>query len=520
MRISVLGLGRMGAPMARNLLEVGHEVTLYNRTRERATELAAAKGARVAATVAEAVREAQVALTVVSDDDAEDALTFDEGGLLANLAPGAIHLCMSTIGVETSRNLAWAHAEAGQGYVAAPVFGRPGAVASRHLWFVVGGPDAQVMRCLTVFDALGRGVTRVGPRAELAHALKLGGNLLSAVVVEGLAEVLAYGEKAGMASAEYLRLLNTAIFKSPMVDTIGGLMVRRAHDPADLRLDFALRDLQSTLQASEELDAVMPLAEFLHQRLEVASVQGWGAQDLTVLSRSCRLAAGLEALESEDASRNLQAESQRSTFKAQSSDGEVELDLDKITHFEIIKDAVWAWTQGKRYCTSWQHLAEVERAFGHVAFLRVHHHILLQPDAALADKPLVERTTQTLVEEKREQPLSSQKKPVFSDHVKDDKKPSTLDLSKVSHFEVEKDVAWAWIQGQRHQTQWHSLTEIESAFSQVILLRIQRNLLLHPEAVLSLSPAFGGRSKVKVTGNLELSVSRAATPRLKELLGL
>jgi 3-hydroxyisobutyrate dehydrogenase-like beta-hydroxyacid dehydrogenase len=516
MRISVLGLGRMGAPMARNLIEVGHDVTLYNRTQERATELAA-KGARVAVTVAEAVHEAQVALTMVSDDGAEHDLTFDKGGLLATLPSGAVHLCMSTIGVETSRKLALAHAEAGQGYVAAPVFGRPGAVASRHVWLVVGGPDAQVMRCLTVFDALSRGITRVGPRAELAHALKLGGNTLAAVMVEGLAEVLAYGEKAGIAPAEYLRLLNTAIFKSPMVDTIGGLIVRRAHDPADLALDFALREVQSAIQAAEELAAVMPVAEFLHQRLEAASLQGWGTQDLTVLSRSCRMAAGLEGMEPEDAARNPQADGQPSKFKAQSREGEVELELNKITHFEIIKDAVWAWTQGKRYCTPWKHLAEVERAFGHVTFLRIHRHILLQPEAALALKAVPGRATPTHPDERMELPSPHQDNPAVD---RRDETSSPLDLSQVSHFEMEKDTAWAWVQGQRRQTQWHSLAEIESAFSQVILLQIQRNILLHPESVLSLKPAFGGRSKVKVAGDLELSVSRAATPRLKELLGL
>ena len=119
MRISVLGLGCMGAPMAVNLQEVGHVVAGYDRTGERAS-YASAKGIRLAATVAEAVREAHVALTMVSDDEAVIALTFGADGLLEHLPAGAIHLCMSTIGVETSRRLALAHAEAGQGYVAAP----------------------------------------------------------------------------------------------------------------------------------------------------------------------------------------------------------------------------------------------------------------------------------------------------------------------------------------------------------------------------------------------------------------
>ena len=519
MRISILGLGRMGAPMARNLIELGHDLTLYNRTRERAIEVAA-KGARVADTVAEAVNDAQVALTMVSDDKAEKALTFGDEGLLSHLPSGAIHLCMSTIGVETSRELALAHAEAGQGYVAAPVFGRPGGVASRQLWMVVGGPDTQVMRCLTIFDALGRGLTRVGPRAELAHALKLGGHMLTAVLVEGLAEVLAYGEKAGMTPAEYLRLLNTAVFKSPMLDTFGGLMVRHLHDPADLNLGSALKDMQLAIEASEELGTIMPMAELLHQRLEAAAVQGWGAQDLTALSRSCRMAAGLEASEAREEPEHLPNVNHPSQFKAWSRQGEVDLELNTVTHFETIKDAVWAWSEGKRYGTPWKHLAEVERTFGQIPFLHLHRHILLQPEVALVLRSLPGTATKASTDEKPGPSMPNLEEPPPTPPRRDVGNPLMLALAEITHFELENDVVWAWLQGKRVRTSWRSLNEIESVFSHVILLRIQPNILLHPESVLALIPTFGGRAKVKVAGDIELNVSRAAAPRLKELLGM
>lgn len=519
MRISVLGLGKMGAPIARNLIEVGHEITLYNRNPERAAGIATG-GVRVAATVAEAARDAHVALTMLSDDDAENALTFGTDGLLAHLPQGSIHLCMSTIGMETSRKLALAHAEAGQGYVAAPVFGRPGTAVSRHLWIVVGGPEAQVMRCMSIFDSLGRGVTKVGPRAELAHALKVGGSMLTFAMVEGLSEVLTYGEKAGMAPAEYLRLLNTAIFKSPMMDALGGMMVRRSHEPADLTLDSGLKDVQQAMQAAETLDSVMPLAELLHQRFEVASVQGLGGQDITALSRSCRIAAGLEVRQVKDEFENARTENKPSTFIALSRDGEVELDLKKITHFEIIKNAVWAWTQGTRYRTPWRHLAEVERTFGHIPFLRLHRHILLQPEAALAVKALPSAAMGPLLEKKMDSALPEDEVSPGAYSAETDERRVTLELAETSHFELEKDIVWAWSQGKRYRTAWRSLAEIESVFKHVLLVRIQREILLYPESVLSLKPVFGGRAKVRVAGDLELNVSRATASRLKELLGV
>lgn len=98
--------------------------------------------------------------------------------------------------------------------------------------------------------------------------------------------------------------------------------------------------------------------------------------------------------------------------------------------------------------------------------------------------------------------------------------PVTLDLNRTSHFEVIKGHVWAWSQGKRYETPWRNLSEVESAFKQVLFLVIQHHVLLRPEAVLDLRSTFGGGAKARVGGNMELDVSRAATTRLKELLGL
>lgn len=95
-----------------------------------------------------------------------------------------------------------------------------------------------------------------------------------------------------------------------------------------------------------------------------------------------------------------------------------------------------------------------------------------------------------------------------------------LDLRRTSHFEVEEEVVWAWAGGQRHRTSWTTLAEVEQAFPAAGLLRIQRHLLLRPEAVLGFKPLEGGRGSVRVGDGQDLEVSRTATPKLKELLGL
>lgn len=95
-----------------------------------------------------------------------------------------------------------------------------------------------------------------------------------------------------------------------------------------------------------------------------------------------------------------------------------------------------------------------------------------------------------------------------------------LELKRTTHFEVEEEVVWAWAAASRHRTSWTTLAEVESAFPDARLLRIQRHLLLRPEAVLGVKPLEGGRACVRVAEGVELEVSRSATPKLKELLGL
>jgi|GEM_PF-22762 len=633
MRIAVLGLGRMGAPMARNLAEVGHQVTLFNRTRARSLELGST-GGRVASSVAEAVAEAQVALTMVSDDAAEEALTFGPNGLLARLPAGAIHLCMSTIGVETSRKLAAAHAEKGQGYVAAPVFGRPGAAASRHLWIVAGGPDAQVTRCLPIFDAVSRGLTRVGSVPEVAHAAKLGGNLLAAVMVEGLSEVLAFGERAGLSPAEFLRLLNTAIFKSPLVDSFGGLMVRHTFEPADLSLNQAARETQLALWAAEGSEVSLPMADLLRQRFEAADAQGLAAQDLSVLFRASRMEAGLEeALVPRPKERPVPASARiwEAAVKAPGLSLEVEIVppealpedpepsepeqapveaeaavapeappvppsptvVEEAQAPELAPEAEIAPPEALPESSEppepEQAPVEAEVTVAPVApsvpegapsgapegaeadlppaaaapvsqplhdlhgskKKKKHKEPKHLPPSPKAPQPEVEPVHPKALEPatppvppKEPSPVASlpldaptvtetPEKPAPVEPlglVQDGPLPTysalsgeervILDLKRTTHFEVIDGQVWAWHQEKRYRTGWRSLAVVEATFRQILFLLIQQDVLLQPETVLELKPVFGGGARAKVGPHQELKVSRAATPRLKELLGV
>ncbi|WP_257305507.1 NAD(P)-dependent oxidoreductase [Geothrix campi] len=291
MRIAFLGLGRMGDPMARRLAGA-FDLSVFNRDMARARPFAAL-GVRVAASVREAAEGADLAVTMLADDGAEEALAFGPGGLLEVLAPEAVHVSMSTIGIATSARLAEAHAEAGQGFVAAPVFGRPPAAASGQLWILAAGPEQQVARCQPLFEALGQGVFPLGERASTAHAMKLAGNGLLITAVEALSEAFAFGEKAGVAPETTLKILNTALLKSPLADAYGGAVVRGDFEPAGFALRLALKDVSLALRAAEAYQAPLPITSFLRDRLLAAVAKGYGDQDLAALSRISREDAGI-----------------------------------------------------------------------------------------------------------------------------------------------------------------------------------------------------------------------------------
>ena len=140
MKIGFIGLGNMGSGMAVNLLKAGHEVTAYNRSQAR-VDAVAAQGARPARSVAEAC-DGDVVVSMLANDEAVEAVTFDDGGILASLGAGSGHVSSSTISVARAERLTAAHADPGPGFVAAPVLGRPEAAAAAKQFVVAAGAPA------------------------------------------------------------------------------------------------------------------------------------------------------------------------------------------------------------------------------------------------------------------------------------------------------------------------------------------------------------------------------------------
>jgi 3-hydroxyisobutyrate dehydrogenase-like beta-hydroxyacid dehydrogenase len=292
MTTALLGVGQMGTGIARTLLSRGHALTVWNRTAARSLPLASV-GAIVAPTIADAVSHADVVLTMLSDDAAVAAVVEGSEGLLATMRRQAIHVAMSTISVVLAKKLAAAHASAGQGYISAPVFGRPAAAAAGQVLVVAAGPDDQLRKARTVLDAIGRGLVVVGRAPEQANAMKLAGNFLIASMIEALGEAMALVRRHGLEAKMLLETVNGGLFKSPVYDTYGTIIAEQRYSPAGFALPLGLKDVRLVLQAADAAGVPMPLASLVHDHLLAAMARGKADMDWSAFAKVIAEDAGL-----------------------------------------------------------------------------------------------------------------------------------------------------------------------------------------------------------------------------------
>jgi 3-hydroxyisobutyrate dehydrogenase-like beta-hydroxyacid dehydrogenase len=272
MKLGFVGLGRMGSAMAANLLRAGHEVTVFNRTPGKSGALVAL-GAHEAATLAGACG-GELVITMLADDAAASDIALGPGGLVENLSKGAIHLSMSTISVAFSKRLAQAHAQSGQRYVAAPVFGRPDMAAAAKLFIVAAGDPTAIDVCRPVLGALGQKTSTMGSEPSAANLIKLTANFLQAAVIESLGEAIALIGKAGIDRRAYVELLTSTIFTAPAYKIFGPLIAEGTFGTAAFAAPLGFKDIRLALAEAETLRVPMPLASLLHDRFLRLFAQG------------------------------------------------------------------------------------------------------------------------------------------------------------------------------------------------------------------------------------------------------
>jgi 3-hydroxyisobutyrate dehydrogenase-like beta-hydroxyacid dehydrogenase len=291
MDVGLIGLGGMGTGIAKSLLRGGHHVTVFNRTRARAEALQA-DGATVASTIADACR-AGIVMTMVADDAALDSQVFGDGGILASLPRGGVHISCSTISVALSDKLTAAHSAAGQEFVSCPVFGRPDAAEAGRLAVVAAGPTQAVERCKPLFESFGAKLLVIGEKPSLANVIKLSGNFLIASVLESLSEAVAFARKSGVDAAVLVDFLTSTLFNAPVYKIYGGLIVEGNYDKVGFALPLGLKDVRLVLQAAEAQNVPMPVASLVRDRFITAMARGNANKDWSALGLIAAQDAGL-----------------------------------------------------------------------------------------------------------------------------------------------------------------------------------------------------------------------------------
>ena len=276
-KIAFLGLGQMGAPMAARLVGAGHEVTVWNRTRQKAEPLEG-RGARVAATAGEAVSGSEVAITMLADPAAVDGVVFGNDGFAGALEPGQTLIEMSTIGPDAVRSVA-DRLPAGVEMVDAPVRGSVQQAMNGSLIVLVGASDAAFERVRPILEALGT-VHRVGNLGAGA-AMKLVANSTIGATMAAFGEALALGEALGLDRSVLLDVLS----ETPIGMTVKGKRdnVESGSYQANFKLALALKDMRLVVDAAERSGQRLRVANGTLEWYEAAHAEGAGDLDYSAV---------------------------------------------------------------------------------------------------------------------------------------------------------------------------------------------------------------------------------------------
>ena len=274
--IGFIGLGIMGQPMALNLIRNGFEVSAWNRTRSKADAVEKA-GGRIASTPAEAVREADVVMMIVSDSAAVQEVVAGKGGILEALRPGMIVVDCSTISPEVSRRLTAQAASRGASWLDAPVTGSKHGAEKGDLTFMIGGDQEALERVMPVLKALGKKHIYCGAQS-LGLSAKLVQNAIQSTMVEIFSEGFVMAVKAGVKPQTMMEIIQSSLARSALIDFKAPFVFKGDFTPY-FPLKLMHKDLGLTMEAAYALNVPMPIAAAVKEVYGAVKAKGKGDLD-------------------------------------------------------------------------------------------------------------------------------------------------------------------------------------------------------------------------------------------------
>lgn len=282
-KVGFIGLGIMGDPMCRNLIRAGHDVTAYNRTREKTLRMVEA-GARGAGSVRELVRRSEFVITMLSDPEAVREMATREDGIVRELQPGMTWIDMSTVSPASSREIEGLVSPAGAGYLEAPVLGSRKPAADGTLVILTGGSADTARRAEPILRAMGGTVIHMGETGAAAQ-MKLIVNQVMGTVLCVFAEAALTGLAAGLPAERILEVLRGSVVDCPAIRIKGADMLGAREFAVQFPLKHALKDLRLAVQAGETAGVPTPVTAAAHGLFRAALDKGYGEHDISAVLR-------------------------------------------------------------------------------------------------------------------------------------------------------------------------------------------------------------------------------------------
>ena len=280
-KVTLIGLGSMGAGIAQNILKAGFDLTVYNRTVAK-TEPLAKLGAKVSASPSEAARDADIILSMVADDTASREVWLEERGALRSARDGTILIESSTLSHTWALELAGLAAERGLAFLDAPVNGGPSMALAGQLKTMVGGEAEVLERARPVLESFTEQITHMGPSGTGAMT-KLINNVMTGVHLAALAEALYLAEQAGLNLEQVVSVVSNAGPASPIVKMKAPLMAARNYGEPSFLLRHIRKDVTYALRLAEELDAPLTTGSAARELYRIAGELGYDDADFAAV---------------------------------------------------------------------------------------------------------------------------------------------------------------------------------------------------------------------------------------------
>ncbi len=280
--VGFIGLGIMGKPMAKNLMGAGYDLVVYNRSPEKAEELAG-EGATAAGSPREVAEGSDVIITMLPDSPQVEEVLSGEGGVFEGVREGALIVDMSTISPVVTEKLAAKAKERGASLLDAPVSGGDVGAIQGTLSIMVGGREEDFERARPLFDVMGKTVTHVGPTGA-GQVTKAANQIVVALTIEAVSEALVLGSKGGVAPEKILDVLGGGLAGNKVMEVKREKFLSHTFDPG-FRSELHHKDLGIALAAGREYGVALPVTAIVDQMLLTMRRKGWGGEDHSALLR-------------------------------------------------------------------------------------------------------------------------------------------------------------------------------------------------------------------------------------------